>query len=474
MIGENGAGKSTLMKILAGVELPDKGTIHLQGSPIRFSSPRSAIDHGVALIHQELNLCDNLTAAQNIFLGREPSRWGMIDFRRLRRDAGEILKRVGAQFDPSHSVGSLTTGRQQLVEIAKAMSIRAKVIILDEPTASLSDSEAEQLFSLIAEFRSAGMGIIYISHRLKEVQRLADRVMVLRDGAVSGQLQRDEITHHRMVTLMVGRELNQLYPSQSTYRGDAMLEIKDWRTTAWPNQPIELKVHAGEIVGVAGLIGSGRTELLESLFGLCRPVAGMMKVAGQSATLNSPFQAIQAGIALVPEDRKKQGLILEHDVQSNLGLTGLGQHRWPSHAPRSFSIVNFAKQRREAELICSQLKIKCRSIRQHVRFLSGGNQQKVVIGKWLLRAPQILLLDEPTRGVDIGGKAEIYRMISQLVEKSMAILMVSSELEEIIGLSTRVLVMSQGKIAGELTGDQITETNVMQLAVAGLETAPSY
>jgi len=457
VIGENGAGKSTLMKILAGVQTADTGEIRIDGEPAPLASVEEALGRGIALIHQELNLAQNLDVAANLFLGREPRRWGLIDTARLHREAGPFLRAVGLDVAPDTRVGSLAIGHQQLVEIAKALSTQARVLIMDEPTSSLSAGEAENLFRVIQDLRSRGVSLVYISHRLGEVTRLADRVVVLRDGENSGELARHEISHASMVRLMVGRDLSQFYPHQPHVRPETVLEVEGLRTPAHPSHPLAFQVRAGERVGLAGLVGAGRTEVLLALFGVQPPVGGTVRIGGQPLQPTSPTEAIAAGLALVPEDRKREGVVLAMPVRENISLASLRQDQ--RHGFRDAT----REESLSAEMIQS-LRIKTPGDRQVVQFLSGGNQQKVVIGKWLALQPKVLLLDEPTRGIDIGAKQEIYRLMEELAAQGVAILFASSEMEEILGMSDRVLVMHEGRIIGELARHELSEEAIMHLA----------
>ena len=458
VIGENGAGKSTLMKILAGVQSADSGDIRMDGQSCQFESTREAMNHGIVLIHQELNLCDNLNIGQNIFLGREPQTVGIINRREINRRSLEYLKLVGLDVSPSTVVGSLTIGKQQMVEIAKALSVNARVLIMDEPTSSLSTRESESLFRLIGQLRDQGVSIIYISHRLSEVKRLADRVVILRDGKNAGELQREEINHHAMVQCMVGRDVSQFYSRQRHPTGSVVFKADKIRTIDWPQHELTFEIRAGEIVGLAGLVGAGRTEVLQSLFGITPLTGGKCWLDGKPIQLNSPTEAIQHGICLVPENRKQHGLIGDFSVVNNIGLPNLRPNQ------HGFGFSNFAKQRQSTVEMCDLLDIKTPTIRQLVKFLSGGNQQKVVIGKWLAQDPKILLLDEPTRGIDIGAKEQIYKLMEQLAAESMAILFASSEMEEILGLADRVIVLHEGQITGVLDHQQLSEQAVMHLA----------
>ncbi|MEW4561325.1 sugar ABC transporter ATP-binding protein [Bremerella sp. JC770] len=457
VIGENGAGKSTLMKILAGIQSPDSGTIRVGGQPVEIRGVNDALRLGIALIHQELNLCDNLSVGANIYLGREPKKLGWIDQAEVNALSRKYLDQVGLQVDPRTLLADLSIGQQQLVEIAKALSCDAKLLIMDEPTSSLSSREVERLFEVIQSLRAAGVSIVYISHRLSEVHRVCDRVVALRDGQNSGELAREEISHDNMVRLMVGRDLDQFYAHQPMPPGELVLDVKSVRTHANPGEEISFQLRAGEIVGLAGLVGAGRTELLETLFGIHPPEGGTIEVAGKPATIRSPRDAIAQEIFLVPEDRKQQGLVLPMDVGQNTSLPGL-------HRLSYFSWVDPRKEQQLADDMVRRMRVKTPSTRQIIQYLSGGNQQKVVIAKWLAMNPKILLLDEPTRGIDVGAKHEIYELMEELARKGVAILFVSSEMEEILGMADRVLVMHEGARSGELSRDQLSEEAVMHLA----------
>ena len=462
LIGENGAGKSTLMKILAGVQLQDEGTVEVFGQVVRMDSVKTAQQHGIALIHQELNLSENLSIAANIFLGREPSKAGFIDKTTIHTEAQRFLDMVGLQIDPQTLAGNLSIGQQQLVEIAKALSIDARILIMDEPTSSLSAGESERLFEVISELRERGVSIIYISHRLAEVKMLSDRVTIFRDGEFAGNLCGDEITHDAMVKHMVGRDISQYYSHESNSNGETILNVTNLRTQANPEHEISFQVHKGEIVGISGLVGAGRTELLDTLFGVAPAIAGTISVAGQAVEINSPADAIQLGMALVPEDRKGQGLVLEMSVKENTSLASL-----KTHALNGI-FRNAEREEQDTSEMIARLRTKTPNADQTVGFLSGGNQQKVVLGKWLATSPSILLLDEPTRGIDIGAKQEIYQLMEELAGKGMAVLFVSSELEEIIGMSDRTIVMHEGRITGELSRKDLTEESIMHLATGGV------
>ncbi|MYF91842.1 MAG: sugar ABC transporter ATP-binding protein [Gemmatimonadetes bacterium] len=458
VIGENGAGKSTLMKILAGIETPDSGEIVRDGEPVIIDSPRRAAALGIALIHQELNFCANLSVAANLYLGREPQQWGLIDRATIREGAVQALAQLGLEVSPDTLMGDLPIGHQQLVEIAKALSTEARILIMDEPTSSLTSQEAEALFAVINELRERGVAIIYISHRLGEVEALADRVLVLCDGRNAGELARAEIGHDAMVAKMVGRDIAQYYAHQAHPAGDIALQAEDLVIPAWPEHRLNFAVRRGQLVGIAGLVGAGRTELLEVLFGIVPALGGRVLIDGAPHVIRSPVDAIRAGLALVPEDRKQQGLILEMALRDNIGLPGVGRYQ------RVAGWANFARQATDADQMIERLAIRTPGPAQIVQYLSGGNQQKVVLGKWLALAPRVLLLDEPTRGIDIGAKQAIYQLMEELAESGVAVLFASSELEEILGMADEVLVMHEGRITGQLQRDALSEEAIMSLA----------
>ena len=458
LIGENGAGKSTLMKILAGVQPPDEGEIFLDGKAIEIESTRAALDLGISLIHQELNLATNLSVGANVFLGREPLRGGLIDEAKIRRESAKYLEMVGLAVSPDTLLGDLTIGRQQMVEIAKALSVNARVLIMDEPTSSLSQAEAESLFVVIKDLRARGVSVIYISHRLGEVKELSDHVTVLRDGENAGELTCEEIDHDAMVRLMVGRDLSGHFAKEQCEAGEEVLEVRNLRTVAHPEHALSFSLKAGEIVGVAGLVGAGRTEMLETLFGAMPSVGGAIIVEGNEIELDSPVVAIRAGMALAPEDRKTQGLVIDMNVRENMSLASLDRDK------RKGGFLNFAKENAITKAMIKSMRVKTPSDEQVVRYLSGGNQQKVVLGKWLAMKPKLLLLDEPTRGIDVGAKREIYGLMEELAKTGVAILFVSSEMEEVLGMADRAIVMHEGSITGELEADELNEENIMQLA----------
>jgi len=467
LIGENGAGKSTLMKILAGVQQPDSGQILLDGQPVAINSVQQAQEFGLSLIHQELNLSDNLDVGANIFLGREPTRFGMIDRRKINEDATKYLNMIGLDISPTTIVNRLTIGQQQMVEIARALSTNARVLIMDEPTSSLSSRETEALFEVVKDLRSKGVSIIYISHRLGEVIELANRVTVLRDGENAGDLAAEEINHDAMVKLMVGRDLSQFYSRVPHEAGPTALQVKNLVVPDNPKHTLSFSVQEGEIVGIAGLVGAGRSEMLQVLFGVNPALSGSIQVGDRVANVRTPYDAINLGMALVPEDRKQQGLILEMSIQQNIGLAGLRENQ------QMGGWLNQQAERDATQLMMKKMRIKAPSAQHITVTLSGGNQQKVVLGKWLSMGPKVLLLDEPTRGIDIGAKHEIYSLMDELAKSGVAILFASSEMEEILGMSDRAIVMHEGKITGELLRKELSEESVMHLATGGNSTAKS-
>jgi ribose transport system ATP-binding protein len=464
VVGENGAGKSTLMKILGGVQRPDQGDILLSGQSTRLNSVQDAERRGIVLIHQELNLAEHLDVAGNVFLGREPTWGGILRLihPRIYEEAAAITRRLGLTCSPRAIVGDLTVGQRQLVEIARALSLKSRLLILDEPTSSLTENETARLFDVIQDLKNDGISVVYISHRLKEVEAIADRVVVLRDGRNAGELPRQEIRHANIVRLMVGRELKQFFPRTRPpvdRSQPPLLEVRGLRYA--PRQtPISFDLRAGEIVGLAGLMGAGRTELAETLFGVRPRLGGDILLDGAACTIRRPAQAIAAGILLVPEDRRHQGLVLEESVKNNISLPSL---KSVSHC----GLVSPTRERRLAQGMVDRLRVRTPTLEQLAGLLSGGNQQKVVLAKWLCRSPRVLILDEPTRGIDVGAKAEIYALMDQLARDGLAILMISSDLEEVLGMSDRVLVMNEGRLAGEIQHSQLSEEAIMHLATGG-------
>lgn len=470
LMGENGAGKSTLMKILAGVHTSYDGTILVEGHAASFGGVRDAEEAGVAIIHQELNLVPELSVADNIFLGREPLIGGvLIDRRRMVRAAERLLARLGVTIAPDTRIAGLRVGEQQLVEIAKALSLNARILIMDEPTSALSSSECDTLFKIVRQLAHEGVAIIYTSHRIEEVLELADRVTVLRDGRRVVTARIDELSRGAIISAMVGREMTANERGATAQDGAVVLSVQDltldtlgphgWRRTL---HGVSFELKRGEILGVGGLLGSGRTEILESIFGVARGWrAGSIAIDGAAVDINSPSDAYHLGVALVSEDRKERGLHLAASICDNVALPSIG-------ALSRFGLRAFTRERALAADMVKRLSVRCTGIGQEAAALSGGNQQKVVIGKWLATEPRILLLDEPTRGIDIGAKLEIYRLIFDLAAQGLGILVVTSEMPELLLLSDRILVMCEGRQTGILARETATQETVMRLAAPGM------
>lgn len=464
LVGENGAGKSTLLKCLAGLEQPDEGSMTYEGAAWAPRSTADAAGGGVALVHQELCLAENLSAAENIGLGREPRRGRspFVDRARLRERAAHALERVGATFGPDVRVERLAAGQRQLVEIAKGIDQDARVLILDEPTSSLTARETERLFELVHQLRADDITVLYVSHRLSEILELADRAFVLRDGRNAGHLDRAELTREAMVRMMVGRDLEPPAPrtAASGRAARPALELRGLVSDAFPAAAVDLEVRPGELVGLAGLVGAGRTELLETIFGLRAPVAGEVVVDGTPERFGGPREAAAAGLALVPEDRKLQGLLLEEGVRVNTALATLDRRQ-------RRGLVDRAAERAVAATQVERLAVRTAGLEQVVATLSGGNQQKVVVGRWLAAEPSILLMDEPTRGVDVGAREELYTLLERLAAEGLAVLFASSDMEELLRLADRVVVLHDGKVTGALERQEATEEAVMELATGG-------
>ncbi|MBN9243787.1 MAG: sugar ABC transporter ATP-binding protein [Mesorhizobium sp.] len=462
LVGENGAGKSTLMKILGGIVAPDQGTITVDGAAHERLTVGTSMQAGIAFVHQELNLFDNLDVAANVFLGREPLKGGplrLVDRAALRAACEPYLKQVGANFPADAPVASLSLAQQQMVEIAKALSMKARLVILDEPTSSLPVAETDKLLDVIAGLKKQGISVIFISHRLHEIQRVAERVLVMRDGALVGRLGKDEISHDAMVKLMIGRALKAreaLAPARQP--GSVALSARGIRTPAYPHRSVDLDLRRGEILGLAGLVGSGRTELARVLFGIDRRLGGTIALDGPPLALAAAADAVANGIFLVPEDRKATGILLDLPIAQNISLPDLRRHA------RRF-LVSPRSEAGTAEVQKKNLAIKAPSVATLTGTLSGGNQQKVVLGKWLAMKPKVMILDEPTRGIDIGAKAEIYALMRSLADAGVAVLMISSDMEEVIGVSDRIAVMHEGRISGYLDRDDFSQENVLLLAI---------
>lgn len=459
LIGENGAGKSTLIKIITGAVEADSGEIELNGQPITRTSPRLAKSLGIAAIYQQPALFPELTVAENIALGFEPTGlWKRINWNVRHSRARDLLDQVGARIDPAAVAGDLTMPQQQLVEIARALGADAKVLIMDEPTASLSEEDTRNLFNVIRKLRAQGVGLIYISHRLEELALIADRVTVLRDGSTIDTRLMSEVDRHELIRLMVGRELSAVFPKRTVELGETVLELRHLSSSAAGVSDINLVVRAGEIVGVAGLVGAGRTELARTIFGLTPADAGELLLRGKVIRINSPAEAIERGIAYLPEDRRRHGVILEMAISANIGLASLNNLS-------RFGAMDFRREKEIAANYARQLSIKTPAIFSTVATLSGGNQQKVALSRWLAIKPSVLILDEPTQGIDVGAKSEIHALMTELATEGAAILMISSELPEILGMSDRIAVMRNGTVAGILNRKDATQQELLAMAL---------
>jgi len=458
LVGENGAGKSTLMNVLNGVLLADSGRILLDGKVVVIDSPRRALEEGITMIHQELALIPQMTVGQNILLGREPLRekMGLVDWRQLYTVSRQELDRLGIDVPERAMIADLSIAQRQMVEIAKALSYRARVIVLDEPTSSLTERETETLFRLMRSLRQSRVTLIYISHRLEEIFELSDRVAVMRDGQLVDVRPVQELSPAEVVRMMVGRELTDFFLKTAVERGEVILSAQNLRSGR-QLKDASFELHRGEIVGLSGLVGAGRTNLARALFGADRLEGGQILIDGRPVTLRSPHDAIRRGIGLVPEDRKSQGLFSGQSVRSNVAVTLMEKLS-------RFGFLFYKKIEQWVRQVIQRLQIRTPNLAQIVRNLSGGNQQKVVISRWLALNPRILILDEPTRGVDVGAKAEIHALMSELASQGMAILMISSELPEILGVSDRILVMREGRIVAEFNRQEATQDKIMQAA----------
>ncbi len=461
LVGENGAGKSTLMKILSGAYRKDAGRIFVDGREVEITGPRHAQQLGIAIIYQEFNLSPNLSAAANIFLGREPRRPGpgrlFVDRRRMEQEAQKLLDRIGARILASTLVRNLSVAERQMVEIAKALAVDARIIIMDEPTSALGEDEVEKLFEVIRTLKQQRIGVIFITHRLEEIFRIADRVVVLRDGARVGGMPIQEATPEKVIQLMVGREVGDLFHKQKAEIGPPLLEVRGL-TRRGVVENVSFNLRRGEILGFAGLVGAGRTETVRMIFGADPRDAGEILIEGKPVSIESPRDALAAGIGFVPEDRSNHGLVLQLSVLENIVLPSLDRHT------RLWFWLDRMGLLKTAQEFVNKLNIRVAQLQQKAMFLSGGNQQKTVVAKWLALRPRILIMDEPTRGIDVGAKAEIHALMSQLAREGVGIIMVSSELPEILGMSDRILVMSEGRVAAILDREEATQELIMAYA----------
>jgi rhamnose transport system ATP-binding protein len=455
LVGENGAGKSTLIKIFTGAVQADHGEIRLNGELVEHNTPHKARSLGIVAIYQQPALFPDLTVSENLAMANEPGGlWRVLDWKAREKRARTVLAEIGGRIDPGAPVSSLSMAEQQIVEIARALGGNAKVLVLDEPTASLTEEEAQRLFGIVRDLRKRGVGLIYISHRLEELFEIADRVTVLRDGQVIGTREMTDVDRASMIQMMVGRELSTVFPKREVSLGEVILETRNLRSRAAGIRDVSIALRQGEILGLSGMVGAGRTQFAETLFGLTPADAGQILIAGRAVKIDSPSRAIELGIAYVPEDRRRHGVIMEMPIPANISMASL----------RS-GFLNGKRERRLAREYRKRLQIKAGSMSAPVRNLSGGNQQKVALGRWLATDPKILILDEPTQGIDVGAKAEIHQLMGELAAQGMAIVMISSELPEILGMSDRIAVMHGGAISGVLTRAEATQEKVLALAL---------
>ncbi|SHK00796.1 monosaccharide ABC transporter ATP-binding protein, CUT2 family [Geosporobacter subterraneus DSM 17957] len=457
LLGENGAGKSTLMKILSGVYTRDKGTMEIFGESIEDMNPVKAHELGIAIIHQELNMCDHLTVAQNIFLGREVTKNGILSDKEMNEEAGKILRGLNMDIDPETIVGDLSISKQQMVEIAKALSTNAKILIMDEPTSALTSKEIDDLFAIIKRLKHEGCGIVYISHRLEELQYIVDRVMILRDGQYITSMDFKDTNLKEIISYMVGREITEKFPRIHRNVEKKILEVKNLNAGKMVRD-ISFSLYEGEIVGIAGLMGAGRTETTRALFGVDPKESGEIIIDGKSVKINKPIDAIQAGIVLVPENRKKDGLCTKLSIRDNIALPNL------DIIASKLGVVNRKKEEEITKSSVENLAIRLANAEVDADSLSGGNQQKVVVGKWLVRNSRVVIFDEPTRGIDVASKVEIYNLMNQLKSQGIGVLFVSSEMPEVLGISDRILVMADGRITKELDIQEATQDIILEYA----------
>ena len=460
LVGENGAGKSTLMKILVGAQLPDGGEISLDGKPVHFHTPHQARAAGIGIIYQELTIAPNLTVAGNVFLGSEETKLGFLtDTSSMLQHTQQVLDRLGARFKAGQLANHLSIAEQQQVEIARALFYKSRILVMDEPTTALSDRETERLFAVVKQLRSEGMAIIYISHRMAEIYELSDRLSVFRDGEYVGELTRPEFTSDRIIEMMVGRKLEDLYPEKTAAPGDVVLRVKNMSDKELVKNA-NLELRAGEVLGLAGLVGAGRTELARLIFGADPKVSGEVYLKGKLVDIKHPIDAVREGIGYVPEDRKLAGVFLQMSCRDNIAMNIFGRSA-------KAGVIDFGDVNERSKVQAKSLRLRAASLWVRAGGLSGGNQQKLLLARWLEINPKVLILDEPTRGVDIGAKAEIYSVIQQLANKGMAVIFISSELPEIIGVCKRVMVMREGVVTGEVGGDtgiEVTQKNIMKFA----------
>ena len=458
LMGENGAGKSTLMKIISGIYSPDKGGIRLNGKSITLKSPLDALNQGIAMIHQELNLMPHMTVAENVWITREPkNRFGFIDHTALNRKTAELFAELNIKIDPTVEIQNLSVASRQMVEIAKAVSYNSDVLIMDEPTSALTEKEVAHLFAIIRTLRTQGKGIIYITHKMDELFEIADEFSVFRDGQFIATCASSDVTRDEIIKMMVGREITQLFPKEIVPIGEVVLSVKDLGVEG-VFRDVTFDIRAGEILGLAGLVGSGRSNVAEALFGVVPATTGSIAISGKPIQIDTPAKALAAGMAFLTEDRKDTGCFLSLNIQDNMDSAVLNQRY------TRFGFVQHKELERDCLAMAQRMRVKTPSMSEVIQNLSGGNQQKVLVGRWLLTNPRILILDEPTRGIDVGAKAEIHRLVSQLAGQGVAILMISSEMPEVLGMSDRVMVMHEGRVTGILNRKDANQVSVMDLA----------
>ncbi|PWJ93760.1 MULTISPECIES: sugar ABC transporter ATP-binding protein [Mesorhizobium] len=458
LMGENGAGKSTLMKIIAGIYHPDRGELHLRGKPIQLKSPLDALENGIAMIHQELNLMPYMTVAENIWIRREPlNRFGLVDHTTMNKMTADLFRRLNINIHPQVQVRDLTVANRQMVEIAKAVSYESDVLIMDEPTSALTEREVSHLFTIIRDLKAQGKGIIYITHKMNELFEIADEFSVFRDGRYIGTHLSSDVTRDDIIRMMVGREITQMFPKEEVPIGDVVLSVKNL-TLDGVFRDVSFDIRAGEILGVAGLVGSGRSNVAEAIFGVTPASSGSIEIHGKPVTISSPNVAIRHRMALLTEDRKETGCLLILDILENMQIAVLQQ----DYVSRGFVAEKGITS--ACTLMSETLRVKTPNLAQRIENLSGGNQQKVLIGRWLLTKPRILILDEPTRGIDVGAKAEIHRLVTELARDGVAVMMISSEMPEVLGMSDRILVMHEGHVTGILDRAEATQVKIMELA----------
>lgn len=460
IVGENGAGKSTLMKILSGVHRPDEGEIIFEGKSVKFSNQKQALDMGISMIYQELNMVYDMNVAENIFLGNEPrNKMGFVDYKKMHKDAEQVLAELGLDYDTKTNVGELSVAAMQMAEIAKAVSRNVKVLVMDEPTSAIAEHEIKELFAFLEKLKAGGVTILYISHKLNELFEIADDATILRDGNYIGTKPMKEFSENEIITMMVGREVSSIYPKERIPLGETIIEVKNF-TRSGVFENVSFAVRKGEIFGISGLLGSGRTELVRAIFGLDPHTSGEIYIEGKKVKIKQPSDAIKNGIALCPEDRKRMGLVLIRSIRENMSLPHL----------KTFSKKLFINKKEE-KLTCDDLKeklrIKIADMDNRVDSLSGGNQQKVVLAKWMMGSPKVFILDEPTRGIDVGAKHEIYLLMTELAKQGMAVIMISSELPEVMGMSDEIMIMSEGVQKGILNAREVDENTVMKLSIGG-------